>query len=151
MMRIYSIYWIKETFTKHFFYKSDIVYRFIKTYHATKRDDLVKQFHYITHSFSQTKVHSQLNKHLSNNYQIQYEGNSIMISSSDKTITLYIFEKYIVLYCQSLADAETILFPIFRLLDFNFFILSHTHHHFGWMSSLMDKKDKISRNEVLYS
>ncbi|HEY4601646.1 MAG TPA: sporulation inhibitor of replication protein SirA [Cerasibacillus sp.] len=150
-MQIYSIYWIKETFAKHFFYKSDIVYRFIKTYHATKRDDLVRQFQFITHSFSEATVQSQLTKYLAKKYQIQYEGNSVIITSTTFTMTVYIYEKYIVLYCHSLEEAEAVLFPIFRLLDLNFFIMSHTHPRFGWIASLMDKKDKRSRNEVLYS
>ncbi|MFD2045744.1 sporulation inhibitor of replication protein SirA [Ornithinibacillus salinisoli] len=150
-MKEYSIYWIKEEFAAHFFYKSDILYRFIKSYllHET-REDLSLQFEYITNNFPNASIISHIKKHVPNNISYQINGNDIKIKDDSQYITLHIYEKHIKFRCESLQGAEKLLFPVLRLIYPFLFIVDEEGSNFGWISPVTTSMMHHDR-QVLYS
>src|SRR5699024_12052297 len=64
MLNHYAIYWIKEEFAHFFYYRSDILCRFIKSYYRYQnREDLKKQFQYITVDMPQNLLIAHIMKH----------------------------------------------------------------------------------------
>ena len=151
-MKVYYIYWIQEKIAQHFYYKNDLLYRFIKTYHKyQEREDLALQFQYITKKIPITLFLSHLSTNQKEDTYINIQNNQIKIGTASTYITLHIYEKYIEFQCQTLEDAEYLLFPILRLFYPYFFIVGINHNNFGWVSSATSKYRKKNINEVLYS
>ncbi|WP_196493886.1 sporulation inhibitor of replication protein SirA [Ornithinibacillus caprae] len=133
-MKEFSIYWIKEEFASHYFYKSDILYRFIKSYQKEDRRDLSLQFDYITNNFPSQAIISNMKWYLTNHATYQIDGNEIKIQEQSNNITLHIHEKHIKFRCESLQDAEKLLFPVLRLIYPFLFIVDDHLYNFGWIS-----------------
>src|SRR5690554_3821185 len=115
-MHTYSIYWIKEAFANHYFHKSDLLYRFIRSYqrHRTRRD-LYLQFNYITHYFLYEKLISHMkNYYLETNIGLHIDGSLITIFQKESCISLLIDEKHLEFRCDTLQVAEELLFPMLR-------------------------------------
>ncbi|SES77710.1 Protein of unknown function [Oceanobacillus limi] len=150
-MKEYSIYWIKEEFASHYFYKSDILYRFINSYLVNKnRKDLLLQFDYITNNFPNTSIISHVKQHLPSNSTCQIEGNQIIIKRDAQVITLHLYEKHIKFRCESLQDAERLLFPMLRLFYPFLFIVDNYYENYGWISPVTTSFEHRD-HQVLYS
>ncbi|MFA1822156.1 sporulation inhibitor of replication protein SirA [Virgibacillus oceani] len=149
-MYTYSIYCIKEEFANHYFHKSDILYRFILSYQINKaRKDLQMQFNYITHYFSYEKLISHMEKYYFNtNTKLHINGSYITISQNGDCISLLIKEKDIEFRCNTLQEAEELIFPMLRRYQPLLFITGV--NDFGWISPVLyANKDEI--NHLLYS
>lgn len=130
----YSVIWIKEDIAKHYFHKSDILYRFIKAYQKNHdRTDLKKQYDYITNDFPETALISHMKKYL-NNVSVQVEGPQIKLNKNLHLISLHISEKHLKFRCETLQDAEETLFPILRQFQSILFIIGNNIENYGWIS-----------------
>lgn len=150
-MKEYKVYWIKEEFARHYYYKSDILYRFIQEYHAKQaRHDLVSQFHFITESFPKDSIKSQLIRQPLNTLNLLGKDNHVEIGNSHNYISLHIAEKQIKFRCETLQDAETLLFPTLRRLHTYLFIVDSSYENFGWISPVK-LSNGYNSGQVLYS
>ncbi|GGA62282.1 sporulation inhibitor of replication protein SirA [Ornithinibacillus halotolerans] len=148
-MKEYRVYWIKEEFARHYYYKSDILYRFIKEYDQKQfRTDLVTQFHFITKGFPKDSIIYQLTKQP--NITIKKNNGHIEIENNYNFISLLIDEKQIKFRCETLQDAESLLFPTLRKFHPYLFITGNSYENFGWISPV---KTNVGYNseQVLYS
>jgi len=152
-MKEFSIYCIKDEFAEHYFYKCDILYRFIKSHHANRfRQDLALQFNYITNNFPSDisfYVMSQLNR--MDSIQISKDENQLEIYSDNHYLSLYVHKKQLKFHCKSLYEAENILFPALRLVDPYLFIINHNANEYGWLSPDKNKINITEGKELLYS
>lgn len=150
-MQIYSAYWIKENVARRYFYKSDLLYRFLRSFHKQQdRDDYVKQFKYITNYFSSPQIISDLKRYHQNNVSIEIYNHRVEISNHLHDMTLHIDEKHIEFLCQTIHDAEELLFPVLRLHSPFLFITGINLDSFGWISpAALDKTHY--REQALYS
>jgi hypothetical protein len=150
-LKEYKVYWIKEEFAKHYYYKSDILYRFLQEYHLQKqRNDLRMQFNFVTESFPKDPLISQLIRQPRNTYRKDYNGESLSIGNKQELITLHIEEKHIKFRCETLQDAESLLFPTLRRFHPFLFIVDDNSDNYGWISPA--KLTTAYNNEqVLYS
>ncbi|GAB3796860.1 sporulation inhibitor of replication protein SirA [Virgibacillus kimchii] len=149
-MNTYSIYWIKEEIANHYFHKSDILYRFLRSYQKDDaRKDLIMQFDYITHNFSYEKLISHMKGYYNNTKAIVHiDGSRITICQNGSCISLLISKKHLKFRCDALQDAEQLLFPMLRRYQRLLFITGKKD--FGWISPVlyMNKQDI---NLLLYS
>ncbi|MEN2766351.1 sporulation inhibitor of replication protein SirA [Ornithinibacillus xuwenensis] len=150
-MKVYTVYWIKNEFAEHYYYKSDILYRFLREFHAKyNRNDLVTQFNFITESFPKEQLSSQLTRLQQNTFRNQAKRNPIELGNTINYITLHINEKHLKFRCETLEDAEALLFPILRRFHPYLFIMDEENENYGWISPV---RTSIAYNneEVLYS
>ncbi|WP_026907543.1 sporulation inhibitor of replication protein SirA [Paucisalibacillus globulus] len=148
-MKEYKIYWIKEEFAKHYYYKSDILYRFIREYHSKhSRNDLVTQFNFITESFPKYSLTSQLLRQSNNTFNREQNGDYIELGNKKGFISLHIDEKQIKFRCETLQDAESLLFPVLRRFHPFIFIIDNQYENFGWISPV---RTSYNVEQVLYS
>ncbi|WP_010093265.1 sporulation inhibitor of replication protein SirA [Ornithinibacillus scapharcae] len=150
-MKEYRVYWIKEEFARHYYYKSDILYRFIQEFHDKQsRPDLVSQFHFITESFPKDSIRSQLVRQPMNTLKKKSIDNHFEIGNSHNYISLHIAEKQIKFRCETLQDAESLLFPTLRRLHTYLFIVDSDYENFGWISPVK-LSSGYNNGQVLYS
>lgn len=140
----YSIFWIKEEVAQRYFYKSDILYRFLKSYQSNKgRQDLSKQYNYITHNFPEEALIEHIKK---NNHSISIKTLSdkqkMTLYKNNQYILLYVYDSHLTFLSKSLHEAEYLLFPILRTFHPLLFIMSHTHINYGWISPVPNIKYK---------
>jgi hypothetical protein len=150
-MKEYKIYWIKEEFARHYYYKSDILYRFLREFHSQKyRVDLVSQFDFITESFPKDSLTLQLLRKPQNKLQNEKNIDIVDIKDKHSLISLHIEEKQIKFRCETLQDAETLLFPSLRQFHPFLFIIDDDYENYGWISPV---RTSIGYNneQVLYS
>ncbi len=141
---------MKENVANHFYYKSDILYRFLKEYQFnSNRTDLIKQYHYITNTFPVDSLINNIVDH-HQNAQINRRDNYIEISMNGHFISLHIFEKHIKFRCEVLHEAEVLLFPILRLFHPYLFIISNDLEDYGWISPVKNEREQ-KLEQVLYS
>ncbi|WP_373896095.1 sporulation inhibitor of replication protein SirA [Virgibacillus natechei] len=148
----YSIFWIKESVAKHYFYKSGILYRFIKDYlNNQNREDLKLQYDYITNRFSENTLISHIKRSCrKNQIAIQAEGTQIQLHKNQHLISLHISEKHLKFRCETLEDAEEFLFPMLRQFQPILFITGNNIENYGWISPIPYSGHYYSE-QVLYS
>ncbi|WP_042144657.1 sporulation inhibitor of replication protein SirA [Paucisalibacillus sp. EB02] len=150
-MKEYKIYWIKEEFAKHYYYKSDILYRFLREFHNKQyRVDLVSQFNFITESFPKDLLMFQLLRQPKNKLQSDHTFDKIELENKHSFISLHIEEKQIKFRCETLQDAETLLFPALRRFHPYLFIIDDYYENYGWISPVRTSVG-YNNEQVLYS
>lgn len=151
-MNHYSIYWIKEEFAHFFYYRSDVLYRFIKSYDRhPKRSDLSRQFHYITMDMPEEILISHIVQYHPSRSSIKAENDSLKIYEDMRYISLHIEKKRINFRGDIIYDAEDLLFPALRSFHPYFFVVGHRSDNFGWISPVTQGKNKDKPGQVLYS
>lgn len=148
----YSIIWIKEAVAKHYFYKSGILYRFLKDYQKKQnRSDLKVQYDYITNCFPKNVLTSHIKRYcMENQIAIRMEGSHIRLHKNKQLISLHISEKHLKFRCETLEDAEEFLFPMLRQFQPILFIIGNNIENFGWISP-MPYSGNYCSEQVLYS
>ncbi|SFA75680.1 Protein of unknown function [Lentibacillus halodurans] len=151
-MNHYSIYWIKEEFAHFFYYRSDVLYRFIKSYDSHQnREDLSMQFKYITMDIPENLLISHIMKYHPSHVTTELEANSLKIYEDMRYISLHIEEKRINFRGDIIHDAEDLLFPALRSFQPYFFVVGDHRYDFGWISPVSLGKNKDETGQVLYS
>ncbi len=114
-MNHYSIYWIREEFAHFFYYRSEILCRFIKSYEQNQgREDLVSQFQYITHDFPQTSLIAHIIGSLPSRTNMKQEDGLLKVYEGERYISLHMERKRINFRSDIIHDAEELLFPALR-------------------------------------
>jgi Sporulation inhibitor of replication protein SirA len=145
------VYLIKEEFATHYYYKSDILYRFLLEYHDKQsRHDLFTQFHFITKSFPKDSLISQLIRQPKNTLHKEKKSEIIELGNKHSYIALHIYEKHIKFRCETLQDAEELLFATLRRFYPYIFIVDNHYENYGWISPVRTSS-VYNNDEVLYS
>ncbi|UJL48017.1 sporulation inhibitor of replication protein SirA [Virgibacillus sp. NKC19-16] len=148
----YSIFWIKEDVAKHYFYKSGILYRFMRDYQKNQnRADLKIQHDYIINRFPKNILISHIKRYCRENYIVfQLERSHIQLHKNKQLISLHISEKHLKFRCETLEDAEEFLFPMLRQFQPILFIIGNNIENYGWISPIPYSGNYYSE-QVLYS
>lgn len=152
LLNEYLVFWIKEEFAYHYFYKNDILYRFLKLYQKNKdRQDLSTQYDYITNNFPRHTLVSHLKRFHPNRVHIQKQSNQFEIYNETQYMALHIHKRHLKFYCETLYDAEELLFPTLRLFQPLLFVMGKKDQEdYGWISPVT-KNRKYNNGQVLYS
>lgn len=150
-MNEYDVFWINEEFSYHYFYKSGILYRFLNSYQNNKdRMDLSTQFRYITYTFPEEILHAHLRKPDPFREILQTKHNQFTLYQNEQSVVLYIYEHYLKFQCETLHDAEDLLFPILREFHPYLFIMNVNKQDYGWLSP-STKRNELKTKQLLYS
>lgn len=150
-MNAYVVYWIKREVALHYFHKSDILYRFIKAYQEnTQHPCLAKQFEYITHPFSKQQLLKHIFEQNNQLLNIRIDEQKIEIKHDGQAVVVYISEKGLTFYCDTLHVAENLLFPILKTINPYLFIMSYHTINYGWLMPIKENSLKLDR-QLLYS
>lgn len=152
VLKRYFVYSIKEEFAYHYFYKNDILYRFLSAYQENKdRWDLSLQYDYITNKFPSNMLISHLQRGYNQTVQAKSAKNEFEIYNHQHHLTLHIHEKHITIYCETLYDAEELLFPTLRVFQPLLFVMCRSsQEEYGWISPVT-KNRKYNNGQILYS
>src|SRR5699024_1447613 len=143
--------WIKEVFAYRYFYRSDILYRFIRSYGQNNhRKDLKKQFTYITKEFPEQDLIASLKKYQTQQSNLTTEKNTIHLYEHGYYIPLQIHQKHLKFSCKTLQEAEEVLFPKLRSFHPSLFIMKSNLREYGWITPML-KRNKVKDGHVLYS
>ncbi|WP_156289145.1 sporulation inhibitor of replication protein SirA [Oceanobacillus salinisoli] len=147
----YSIYWIKEEISNHYFHKSDILYRFFKEYQNNQNNvDLRNQYLYITNDFDKEIIISHIKNYLKDHVRLHINKAYLEIYNNKQYISLHIGKKQLKFRSGSLQDAEDLLFPMLRIFQPFLFVVGNTHQNYGWISPMKIPRGE-QRTQVLYS
>lgn len=152
-MNKYNVFWIKEEFAHRYFYKHEILYRFLKTYQSNnKNQDLLNQYNHITYNFSKKLLMSHFEKVIQQPWIVEIEKNTIKIYNTKNSshIDLHIYKKHLEFYCKSLDKVEELLFPILRNYQSLLFITNNKTDNFGWISPVISNNE-YKNSPKLYS
>ncbi|MFD2760302.1 sporulation inhibitor of replication protein SirA [Lentibacillus juripiscarius] len=151
-MNHYSIYWIREEFAHFFYYRSEILCRFIKSYEQNQgREDLVSQFQYITHDFPQTSLIAHIIGSLPSRTNMKQEDGLLKVYEGERYISLHMERKRINFRSDIIHDAEELLFPALRSFQPYLFVVGNNTEDFGWISPVIQLTEKDKPGQVLYS
>ncbi|RYG71411.1 sporulation inhibitor of replication protein SirA [Lentibacillus lipolyticus] len=152
LLNHYSIYWIKEEFAHFFYYRSEILCRFIKSYEQDQgREDLASQFQYITHDFPRTSLIAHIMDCLSSNTNMKKEDGLLKLYENERYISLHMEKKRINFRSDIIHDAEELLFPALRSFQPYLFVVGNNTEDFGWVSPVCQLTEKDRPGQVLYS
>lgn len=148
-MYTYSIFCVKAEIANLYFYKTGILYRFLKEFRENRRCAYLQlQYQYITELLTLEIISSYIN--LSDlDVKIEKREEYLKLYWQDKSLSIYEDDRHVKFTCQSLQDAEDFLFPILRKLPLYFFVTRNSMRDYGWLSFVRNKKSK--EKQILYS
>ncbi|MEN1969958.1 sporulation inhibitor of replication protein SirA [Lentibacillus sp. N15] len=147
----YSVYWIKKEFAHRYFHKSGILYRFFKEYKNNPECvNLQKQYHFITNSFSPASLVTHLRYNLEHQHTLIDHDTYVDISGEGSHIALHMYEKQINFRCETLHDAEDLLFPALRSFYPFLFTIRNDWGNYGWIAPIPSESAHL-HGQVLYS
>lgn len=76
-------------------------------------------------------------------------GHQFEIQKDDSFVFLQLHEHYLTFYCDTISDAENILFPFLRLFHPYLFVVGISVDDYGWMTPVT--KNHSPSRQVLYS
>lgn len=151
MMREYTIFWVIDEIANHYFHKSDYLYRFFKDFqNDQERNDLRIQYDYMTIEFPKELLVSHIENAYKGKSILQIKGPQVEIYKNKQYIALHISEKHLKFRCETLQDAEELLFPVLRQFQLSLFIIGDNTHNYGWISPIL-ATSKYQSEQVLYS
>jgi hypothetical protein len=149
-MYTYSIYWLTEEVAIRYFHKSGLLYRFLKEYiKQPNRIDLRKQFEYITYRFCREEIVAYMKQQKRINCIDYIDKRNMKLYNREAFITLHIDERQLKFRCETLEDAEELLFPLLRRYEPMLFIVGENICNFGWITPFL--KYRQTEEEVLFS
>ncbi|GAB4072671.1 hypothetical protein GCM10028778_04290 [Barrientosiimonas marina] len=151
-MNQYTIYAIKEEFAHFFYFRSDVLYRFLKSYEqGEKYDVFARQFDFITIELAETSVLSHINRFLPSHIHMARGYNTVKIYNNRHSISLHIGEKHINFWGDIVHAAEDLFFPVLRLFHPYFFVAGDNVYNSGWIAPVTLAQNKDKHEQVLYS
>jgi len=149
-MYTYSIFCVKAKVGSHYFYKTEILYRFLKEFRENRsRNYLQLQYEYITEPLTLDIITTYIQLYTSE-VVMEKRDKHLKLYWKDKNLTIYEDDQHVEFTCDSIEDAEYFLFPALRKLKLYFFVTGHhVKHDYGWLSFI--KKNKTINKQILYS
>ncbi|MFG6120742.1 MULTISPECIES: sporulation inhibitor of replication protein SirA [Thalassobacillus] len=133
-MHLYYVYAVKEEISKEYYYKTELLFRFFQEYHNNSHIDLYRmQFQFITKSFpDSTLIH--LLKEDAGFDPKEFLEEEKMTKWVETHGIIEITNEMCLIQCDSLMDAEQLLFHKLRMIDHCFFIAEYANRQYGWIS-----------------
>lgn len=148
-MRTYIGYWMKEEVACHYFHKSEILYRFLRDYQLNSAgENLAMQYRYITDYITVPQLIDHLKKQTK--HHISKKENQLQIGGIAQSVSLHIDEKHLKFRCETLHDAEALLFPLLRTFHPYLFIIEDNLANYGWITPITMNRE-YKKEQVLYS
>ncbi|MFD1413522.1 sporulation inhibitor of replication protein SirA [Oceanobacillus jeddahense] len=150
-MNEYAIYWIEENVAKNYFHKSDLLHRFFLEC-AEKKDEIIirKQFRYITRKIHFYKFAMHLKTFSSPDINVKRIGNRVLVKKGEEALCLYIENGELILKCNHLVTAMSLLFPVLEDIHPYFFVQGKDTSQYGWISPKPIKAQE-DESQVLYN
>lgn len=140
-MQKYYIFLLKEEVYRDYFYKTGLLNRFFHAYlFYPKRNDLKKQFNYITRH-----IPVDLSTSIQNNLAITSPVGNPLQSNNHLIDGIAVKERWIEIKCESLAMASLLLYQWLEQIERSCFVIEQNGERHGWLSPLK----KNSRLEVM--
>ncbi|WP_179107163.1 sporulation inhibitor of replication protein SirA [Sediminibacillus massiliensis] len=150
-MLYYSIYWIKEEVSLQYFYRSDILYRFLSECNMyPDKTDMMKQFEYITHPIPAKQLVGHIIKCQAKGVESVTDGRRLKLAGKEQSLELFTAGRFLHGNCGTMDEAETLVFQPLRLFDRNFFVIENETGKFGWISPVT-KRNHTLNPQLLYS
>lgn len=147
-MYTYSIFSVKAKIAAHYFYKTGVVYRFLKEYRdGPNYKYLQSQYNYVIEPITLSAVASYLQR-LDIDVKMEKRDSYMKVYWEDKSMTIYEDGHHLEVTCTSIEDVEDFFFPILRKSPGYFFVISNRLKDFGWLSV---KNNRMMSNQILYS
>jgi len=147
----YTVIRVRKEIAQYYFHKSDILYRFFMTHKYNEHKDYLKrQYSYITKIFSVDELVCQLRDVYSSRSIAFQKRSDIEISTEEHKMSLHISEKQIKFWCDTMLDAEVLLFPALRNVYSYLFVVCEDRVNYGWVSPIITKNLQ-KQKQVLYS
>lgn len=137
-MKQYTLYWIKETFSTHYYHKSDILNRFIQQYEDEPEHCVIKQFQYITRVIPFHGLLHYLKKQLNNTIEVDGSGgNTIFIKIQGEELKIDWCESKLLITSPN-DHISIVCFNILRNFDSSIFIVENDQNqrNYGWVGPL---------------
>ncbi|WP_186577373.1 sporulation inhibitor of replication protein SirA [Aquibacillus kalidii] len=141
-MQKYTIFWIEQEFCYHYFYKSEILFRFLNEYmNNNSRNDLQSQFDFITKSIPYSNLVTHIQRFHGNQIELKVNGRKIDLIKNNNKVTLYLKERSMIIKCTSVQEADFLLFGALKMFDPSFFIVENGSTNSGWITPV--KKEAL--------
>ncbi|KGX87566.1 sporulation inhibitor of replication protein SirA [Pontibacillus litoralis] len=142
-MREYVMYWIKDEYSVHYFYKTNILFQFLKEWRDDKHHSIYhKQFYEITNALPIDTLIQSITRKLRQPVELCFDENeaSFLIHHNGKVVQLtQKDDREIRLYAENLLQAEEMLFHALRTFHPAFFIIDTTYSHYGWIAPIKNR------------
>ncbi|MBM7572124.1 sporulation inhibitor of replication protein SirA [Aquibacillus albus] len=134
-MQKYSIFWIEEEFCFHYFYKSEILYRFLNEYLSNaSRSDLLAQFKFVTKNIPYHPLMTDIRKYHKNKIKIIKNGKDIILLLDNHPLEIQCYDRYMTVSCSSVEIADNVLFQALKAFHPSFFIIENGTTNSGWIT-----------------
>lgn len=144
-MHTYSLYWIKDEFSFHYFHKTNILYHFFQErYYNPGSRQLTLQYEYISQPIPLELLMHQVTHHLRKPVELHFDDDetSFTIYERGQAVKLSQREhREVEIQAENLHVAECLLFDALRKMDHSFFIMSQECQQYGWIAPV--KKEVI--------
>src|SRR5699024_7400693 len=151
MLKTYTVFSIRDEFAKRYFYKSDILFRFLKDAPEADNKAIKKQFDYITNSFTTSDIVSRLSDINEASLRVNDAENELTIEATDYTIYISVFDKYLTFTYDQTYQTEELLYNTLRNICPYIFIINRKREgHYGWVSPLQQNL-RYKSGQLLYS
>lgn len=148
-MYTYSVFCVKADVANNYFYKTGILYRFLKEFRENRNCTYLQlQYKYITELLTLETISSFI-QNFKSEITIEKRDSHMKFYWQDKQLTVYEDDRHIEFTCESLQDAEDFFFPVLRNLPLHFFITRNSMRDYGWLSFVKSKS--IENRQILYS
>lgn len=146
----YSVFWIEEEFSYHYFYRAEILYRFLNGWQEpVKSADYNSQFNYVTRILPVSELISHFSS-AGSAISVEKTSNVLSFHSGRQRLTLSVEERIIHAECEFFQEAEALLFQSLRKFDDNFFAVETSQENYGWIST-GKKRNHALNHQLLYS
>ncbi|WP_138414669.1 sporulation inhibitor of replication protein SirA [Aquibacillus sediminis] len=142
-MHQYSTFWIKDEFHYHYFYKSDILRRFLTeclTFSYTNKQ-LKDQFDFITQEIPYKLLLQHVKSFHKQQLDVIIKGEILEMIKGNRAVTISFHKRFFTIHAHSLEEADDLIFQPLKSLHPSFFIIEKDSTNSGWVSPV--------KNEVL--
>lgn len=148
-LEVYYIYSMKQQVARHYYYKSDLLFRFLATCACKiEQEDIMRQFTYVTHTIQARQI-VRFIKSISHSVTIKQNNElDFKLSNGEQMVRLSVQKTYIKVTCSSIFDAEQLLFQPLRSFPNYLFVVHANKHVYGWISILKDDESSKSRQAL---
>ncbi|MDC3416295.1 sporulation inhibitor of replication protein SirA [Aquibacillus salsiterrae] len=136
-MQKYSIFWIEEEFCYHYFYRSEILYRFLNEYLSyTSRTDLLSQFTFVTRNLPYNTLLTHFKNYHGDSLKLEMTEKGLVMEKGNSSVCLELFDRYITVQAFSVEEADRLLFQCLKSFDPSFFIIESETTNCGWITPI---------------
>ncbi|GAA0461989.1 sporulation inhibitor of replication protein SirA [Alkalibacillus silvisoli] len=138
----YSLYFFKPIYAIHFYYKVDVIYRFLWQYHNGNNTDTstLKQVNSVLEEFHIEDIHKHLsNPKFINDLDIRVENKELLIDSEKLNMKVVQNGFAVDIYTDSLIDADELFFQYIKEYHPYVFVVNFASRECGWILPLAKK------------